>query len=268
MIHYRELIQTFRSLPISEHQPVLLHISDSTAENVQGGEKTLIGTLKGVFPSLMMPAFTYQTMVFPKRGPKDNGVEYNNPPLDNREAVFFHPHLPVSEEVGAIPEAFRKLPNVTRSTHPILSFSGIHADQALNAQTLSSPYAPIDTLAKQKGWVLLIDQDQTANFTIHYALHKGGRKLFTRWALTPAGVKTCPHFPGCEKGFHKIDPYLREDKHRRQIQAVQIFAFPMQSILKKVLILLKRDPFVLLCDQDHCLKCSSIRARHKKDGLS
>lgn len=264
MIRYRELLQIFRSLPISEKHPVLLHVSDRSTEQIQGGAKTLIGTLRESFPTLMMPAFTYQTMVYPKKGPRDNGVEYNNPPLDNREALFFHPHLPVSDKVGKIPESFRKLPDVKRSTHPILSFSGLRVDDALQSQTLSRPYAPIAALEKRGGWVLLIDQDQTKNFTIHYALYKGGRTLFTRWALTSAGVKTCPHFPGCADGFPTLDRYLQEVSHHRQIETLPMTAIPIQSILRNVQTLLDQDPLALLCDQDHCLKCASIRARYQQ----
>ncbi len=264
MIGYRELLKTFRSLPISEKHPVLLHISDRFPERIQGGVKTLVGTLRESFPCLMMPAFTYQTMVYPKKGPRYNGVEYNNPPLDNREAVFFHPHLPVSEEAGKVAEAFRKLPVVKRSSHPILSFSGIHVDQELQSQTLSQPYAPLATLEKRGGWILMIDQDQTSNFTIHYALYKGGRALFTRWALTSAGVKSCPHFPGCEEGFPALDRYLQEESHHRQIETIPMTAVPMQSILHNVKTLLNQNPLALLCDKEHCLKCASIRARYQQ----
>jgi aminoglycoside 3-N-acetyltransferase len=261
MIRYRELIQTFRSFPIRGKHPVLLHVSDRTTQKIQGGLKTLMGTLRESYPRLMMPSFTYQTMVYPKTGPPDNGLEYNTPPRDNREALFFHPRLPVSPEVGAVPEAFRKLSDVHRSTHPILSFSGCQVNHALQSQTLSQPYAPLAALAKKEGWVLLIDQDQTSNFTIHYALNKGGRELFTRWALTSAGVKTCPHFPGCEKGFNTLASYLRGSTHHREIETIHMTAVPIQTIFCKVQALLNQDPFALLCDQEHCLKCSSVRAR-------
>lgn len=261
MIQYRELTQIFRSLPIPENRPLVLHVSDHSLEKIQGGAKTFLGTAKAVFPRLMMPSFTYQTMVFPSHGPKDNGVEYNNPPLDNQKAVFFHPLLPVSNEVGRAPEIFRKLPDVQRSSHPILSFCGRELDQALQSQSLSKPYAPLSDAAEQEGWVLLIDLDQTSNFSIHYALYKGGRKLFTRWALTSAGVKTCPHFPGCSEGFNQINPHLEKSLISTKKAALTIKAVPLTVLQKVVQRLLSQNPLALLCDKEHCLRCESIRAR-------
>lgn len=261
MIPFRDLLQTFRSFPVPGDQPVLVHTSPSFPGTVQGGERSVLGALKQVFRALMMPSFTYQTMVFPKTGPKDNGVEYNNPPRDNRKAVFYHPQLEVSPQLGDLPETFRCLPDVARSSHPILSFSGINTNHALEAQTVTDPYAPLSILLDQGGWVLLLGTDQRKNFSIHYALHQAGRKLFTRWALTPAGIKPCPHYPGCPEGFNDLQVPLLEHNHIRQLEKVEITAIPLQSILQEVKSLLNHNPLALLCDQEYCLRCSSIRAR-------
>lgn len=261
MIQYRDLTRTLHSLIDPPHPPVIAHISPHISKNVQGGEKTVLGALRECFSCILMPAFTYQTMVYPKKGPKDNGIEYNNPPRDNQEAVFFHPNLRVSPSLGDASEQFRTLPSTTRSTHPILSFCALNMDQALQSQTLSRPYAPLTALLERRGWVMLVDVDQTKNFSIHYALKEGGRNLFTRWALTSAGVKVCPHFPGCEDGFTKLNPRLENVIRKTNIDGVQLMSIPLKGIMREVKMALARDPLALLCDKAHCLQCESIRAR-------
>lgn len=261
MIQYRDLIRIIRTLDIPRDRPVLVHPSPDIEENIQGGEKTILGALQEVFSSLLMPSFTYQTMVYPKKGPRLNGVEYNNPPRNNQNAVFFEDHLPVSPRLGSVTEAFRTLPGTERSTHPILSFSGQQAEAGLQAQSLSSPYAPLAFVRQQDGWVLLMDADHKNNFSIHYALKEGGRNLFTRWALTSAGIKRCPHFPGCANGFPALAPHIKDHTRLTVKDNLSWQAMPLQAILHTVQTMLDHDPFALLCDQDHCLRCASIRAR-------
>lgn len=261
MIQYRDLIRILRTLDMPRDRPILVHPSPDIEDKIQGGEKTILGALQDVFSSLLMPAFTYQTMVYPKKGPRLNGVEYNNPPRNNQKAVFFEEHLPVSPRLGSVTEAFRILQGTKRSTHPILSFSGQQAQAGLQAQSLSRPYAPLDFVRQQNGWVLLMDADHTQNFSIHYALKEGGRNLFTRWALTPAGIKRCPHFPGCADGFSALAPRIKDHNRLTVKDKLSWQAMPLQAIIDTVQTMLNNDPLALLCDQEHCLRCASIRAR-------
>ncbi len=266
MIQYRDLIRIIRTFNIPRDRPVLVHPSPDIEDRIQGGEKTILGALQEIFSTLLMPAFTYHTMVYPKKGPRLNGVEYNNPPINNQDAVFFEDHLPVSPEFGSVVEAFRTLPETKRSTHPILSFSGQQADTALQSQSLSTPYAPLSYLRQQDGWVLLLDVDHTHNFSIHYALKEGGRKLFTRWALTSAGIKRCPHFPGCADGFTSLTPLLQEHTRHTVKDNLSWQAIPLRAIMGQVQTVLDENPLALLCDQEHCLRCASVRARGHESG--
>jgi len=266
MIQYRDLIRIIRALDMPQDRPVLAHPSPAIEDKIQGGEKTLLGALQDIFSILLMPAFTYQTMVYPKKGPRLNGVEYNNPPLNNQNAVFFEENLPVSPRLGSVSEAFRSLPGTKRSTHPILSFSGLQANPALQAQSLSTPYAPLAYVDQQDGWVLLMNVDHTQNFSIHYALNKSGRKLFTRWALTSAGIKRCPHFPGCANGFSALAPRIEGQIRATEKEGLSLRAVPLRVIMHEVQNMLDKNPLALLCEQDHCLRCASIRSRIQETG--
>ena len=72
-ITYRTLQQTLAGLPIPVDAPVMIHSSLSAIGRIQGSTDSIIGALLNRFNSVMMPAFTYQTMIVPETGPAENG---------------------------------------------------------------------------------------------------------------------------------------------------------------------------------------------------
>ncbi|PIU90629.1 MAG: AAC(3) family N-acetyltransferase, partial [Anaerolineae bacterium CG06_land_8_20_14_3_00_57_67] len=143
---------------------------------IDGGAETLVSALLAVFDSVVMPAFTYRTMIIPSSGPETNAIIYGSGADANRMAEFFDPQMPADPLMGAVAETLRKRPRAGRSAHPILSFAGVNARAALAEQILTNPLAPIGALAKQDGWVLLLGMDHTVNSSIHYAEKLAGRK--------------------------------------------------------------------------------------------
>ncbi len=123
-----------------------------------------------------MPTFTYRTMITPEVGPANNGISYGDDEYYNREARPFTMEMPANSLMGILPETLRNHPLAMRTTHPILSFAGIGADQILDTQTLQEPFAPIGALAEEDGWVVLINVDHTVNTSIHYAEKLAGRR--------------------------------------------------------------------------------------------
>ena len=257
-IQLQELLVGFRSLE-SGDKPVIVHASLSAFGQIQGGAETLVSALLAVFDSVVMSAFTYKTMIIPSSGPETNAIIYGSGADANRMAEFFDPQMPADPLMGAVAEALRKHPRAKRSTHPILSFTGVKAKAALAAQTLADPLAPIGVLAKQDGWVLLLGVDHTVNSSIHYAEKLAGRKQFVRWALTPQGVRECPGFPGCSAGFHAIAPEVERDTQRVRIGNAAVQAVPLKMLFKAVIERIKNDPLALLCQQADCPRCNEIR---------
>ena len=154
MLTFRDLSSAFRSLDLGQ-RPVIAHASLSAFGEVQGGAETVLGALLTAAPSLLMPTFTYQTMLIPADGPPNNGVTYGSAKDANRMAVFFEPDLPADKSMGIIAETLRQHPKARRSIHPIYSFAGIEMDEAIFAQSLEEPFAPIEVLTAADGWVLL-----------------------------------------------------------------------------------------------------------------
>jgi aminoglycoside 3-N-acetyltransferase len=261
---FRELVQALRRLEIDPSQPVIAHTSLKAFGVVSGGPGAVLGALLSSFSSLIMPTFTYKTMLVPEVGPGNNAIKYGSGKDKNRMAEFFHPVMPADPLMGAVPEALRGCPQARRSLHPILSFAGVNADQTIAAQTIHEPLAPIRILLEQQGWVLLLGVNHCVNTSIHYAEKLAGRVQFTRWALTLEGVVECSGFPGCSDGFESITPYLQGKSRTIQVGRAQISATALSDIVETVRERLIEDPLALLCSQPDCERCEAVREEVSK----
>jgi aminoglycoside 3-N-acetyltransferase len=257
-VRLRDLLLGLRDLKL-ENSPVIVHASLKSFGQVEGGPQTVVSALMSVFPSILVPTFTYKTMVTPLTGPENNGISYSSGQSLNRMAEFFTPKMPADVLMGILPETFRKHPRARRSSHPILSFAGINAEMFLEPQKLDDPLAPLGALHEQDGWVLLLGVDHTVNTSIHYAEKLAGRRQFVRWALTPKGVVECPGFPGDSAGFNAIAPEMAKFTRRAQIGDAQVQAVPLSMLFKVVINKIKKDPLALLCQQAECERCGEIR---------
>ena len=258
MLTFRDLSQSFRQLDLGQ-KPVIAHASLSAFGEVQGGAETILGALLRVAPSLLMPAFTYQTMVIPDDGPSDNGMVYGSGQYLNHQAEFFDPNMPVNKSLGIISETLRQHSRARRSLHPIYSFAGIESDEAVFAQSIEDPFAPIEILTEADGWVLLLGVGHTANTSIHYGEQLAGRRQFTRWALSFGRVVACPHWPGCSSGFEEISPHLDWFTHKIQVGSALVQAMPLKSLVAVVQELIAENPHALLCKSLDCERCNAIR---------
>ncbi len=257
-VRLRHLLLGFRDLRLEE-KPVIVHASLKSFGEVEDGVNTVVSALTTVFKEVMVPTFTYKTMVTPLVGPPNNAMVYGSQGDLNKMAEFFDARLPADPLMGIIPETLRKLPNARRTTHSILSFAGINIDWALATQTTAEPLAPIRALQERDGWVLLLGVDHTVNTSIHYAERLAGRRTFIRWALTPKGVRECPGFPGCSAGFQAIAPDIERYTKKIKIGEANIQAVPLKMLFKVVITRIKKDPLALLCQQTDCERCGEIR---------
>ncbi|GAB4521697.1 MAG: hypothetical protein Fur0018_02420 [Anaerolineales bacterium] len=246
MLTFRQLVKGLEKLEIPRDRPVMVHASLSAFGEVHGGADTLLGAILVVAPRVMMPAFTYRTMIVPEIGPPDNGITYGEGHDRNLMAEFFRPDMPVDPLIGRVAEKLRQHPRAVRSAHPILSFVGIGVDEALKAQTLQEPLAPVRVLTESQGSVLLLGVGQTSNTSIHYAEKLAGRKQFVRWALTTHGVVQCPGFPGSSDGFEQITPYLNDVTRREEIGMATVQAIPLPDLIATARRLMQSDPRALL----------------------
>jgi len=267
MISFRELSASFKPLNLERSIPIIVHSSLSAFGEIRGGADTLLGALLSNFDSIIVPTFTYKTMLIPEEGPENNGVLYGSGQDLNRMAEFFTAKMPADPLMGVLANTLLHHPRSVRSCHPILSFAGIGADEILQSQTIADPLAPIKKLAEQQGWVLLLGVNHTVNTSIHLGEAMAGRKQFTRWALTQKGVLECPHFPGCSEGFEQIAPSLEDFTCSIKIGEADVQAIPIKVLIAKVMQIINEDPLALLCNHPECERCTAIRDEIRKAEL-
>ncbi len=260
MLTYRDFTGGFHKLELDPTYPVIVHASLSAFGEIKGGVDSVLGALLSSFDTIVMPVFTYKTMVIPEVGPADNGIAYGSGRDANRMAEMFHPEMQADKQMGVLAEACRTHPRAKRSSHPILSFAGINARSILDGQMAHDPLLPIQRLTDEEGWVLLLGVNHTVNTSIHYGEKLAGRKQFIRWALTEKGIISCWGFPGCSEGFEAIAPRLEMVKSSVRLGGALIQAIPLISLMEAVCGLLKEDPLALLCEREDCQRCNAVRA--------
>ena len=260
-LDYSELKYAFEDLDLAD-KPVIIHSALRPFGYIKNGVDAVLRAMLSSFKSVMMPAFTYKTMVTPEVGPPDNGITYGSEKDLNKMAQSFSLNMRVDPMIGIIPETLQVRPFATRTDHPILSFTGIRADEFLITQTLAEPLAPIGALANADGWVVLINVDHSVNTSIHYAEKLAGRKQFIRWAIHGDRIVECPGFPGDSSGFNAIAEHLKHDTRRVNVGHGFVQAVSLKCLFETVQELIKKDPLALLCQRSDCERCDAVKRDH------
>ena len=149
MLAYENLKGAFESLRLQD-KPVIAHASLKSFGEIDGGAQTLLRAVLDSVGALMMPAFTYKTMITPNVGPPNNGITYGAETDLNSMAEPFTPNMPCDKLMGFVPETLRNLPHAKRTSHPIQSFAGVRAEKFLAAQTIQITCACNTLLSQRK----------------------------------------------------------------------------------------------------------------------
>ena len=97
-----------------ENKPAIAHASLKSFGAIQGGAETVLNALLASVSKLIMPAFTYKTMITPEVGPPNNGLAYGTQLDLNRMSEPFRYDMPVDPLIGTLPETLRHYPGAMR----------------------------------------------------------------------------------------------------------------------------------------------------------
>ncbi len=256
---FAELKHVFDELGLAD-KPVIVHASLKKFGAIQGGPGTVIQALLASCSCIIVPTFTYKTMITPGVGPPNNGIEYGSGKDQNKMAEPFRVDMPPDKMMGILPAALLGEKEAVRTSHPILSFSGIQAEELLLTQTLFDPLAPIRALTEKGGWVVLINVDHSVNTSIHYAERLAGRRQFVRWALLTDRIVECPGFPGDSSSFNTIEEYVHHHTLRVDMEdGAFVQTVPLEKLVNVTVELIKKDPLALLCQRTDCDRCNTLR---------
>src|SRR5215207_3078483 len=102
MLTYAELKSAFDTLNLAD-RPVIAHASFRRFGEVEGGASTVLRALIDSSNGLIMPTFTYNTMVTPEVGPPNNGIRYGSDRDNNKRAEPFHITMSSDKMMGILP---------------------------------------------------------------------------------------------------------------------------------------------------------------------
>ncbi len=256
-----DLERGLKQLGLNGQTPLIVHSSLSSLGNMSGGANSVLHALERFSSTLVMPAFTYYTLVWP--------TQYRNadwPATVSEDGPPFRADSPVSRDIGRIPQMMLERSGALRSMHPALSFvaSGKDARMVLGVQTLEHPYAPIGVLEAMDGLVLLLGVDHRSNTSVHYGEYLAGRPQLERWANTQQGVVRT-YYPNCSAAFNAIEGSLQTLKTVEIGKAILQVA-RVSDVVAATKRLIANHPEALLCSYPGC-RCQNIRAKIRQDGI-
>lgn len=247
-----ELVQQLLALGVREGGVLVAHTSFRAVRPVEGGLAGLIGALRtalGPAGTLVMPSWTGS----------------DEEPFDPRTT-------PASEDLGAVADAFWRMPGVSRSDHPFaFAAAGPQAEEVTADPLPLPPHVPASPIGRVDGLdgqVLLLGVGHDANTTLHLA------ELLAR---VPYGVPKhvtlvrdgrpvrVPYRENdhCCQRFALADGWLRE----RGLQAegrvghAQARLIRARDVVQAALEHLTRDPLVFLHPPEAgCAECDEARA--------
>ena len=159
MIQYSNIINAFKSMGLQRDIPTIVHMDMKKLNNIKGGIPTLMGAILSKIDNILLPSFTYSTMVTPENGPPNNDLRYGESSDKNLNANIFSHTLPSELSNQEAIDILREFPGIYRSGHPIFSFYGLGLDVALMDHKPDKLYRPIEKMMHMGGWMVLVGVD-------------------------------------------------------------------------------------------------------------
>jgi aminoglycoside 3-N-acetyltransferase len=240
-----------RKLGLKAGDIVMVHSSLSSLGHVEGGALTVIEALLEVLAptgTLLVPTFG---------GP---------PPFDAANTP---------SGLGAITEAFRKMPGVVRSLHPTHAVSaiGARAEEMLRDH-IASPTAagretPYGRLIELGGKILFIGVDNDRSTTIHTleeyveAPYLSDREATYLDENGQEQTKKLRLFPGPHRDFIGLGPLFRCEgvEATERIGNAVCRLIDARRMHDVVLAAFRDDPALVLCDNPNCADCVMQRRK-------
>lgn len=208
--------------------------------------------------TILMPAFTPNTLVQPATGANRQTME---------EPAAFSPDLPTDDPVA---EALRHFPGALRSQHPTHSFvaCGPLSRELLSTHRDNNPLGPLKKLNLHRGAVLLLGTNLQSAIALHLAL-EAKRPPSTTTRRIALRLNAGSHvervvvenFPGCSKGFDKLEALLSLEAIKFvPLARASLRKIPLRYLLQLAHTVLQQDPLALFCNEATCSECSSAKA--------
>jgi len=241
--------------------PLCVHSSLSSFGWVEGGARAIIDGLLAEGCTMLVPTFSGAFGIPPPPGRRiaQNACDYDA--WEEATSGIGRVFTPDTDEIdgymGTIPAALLKTERRVRGNHPLSSFTAVGpvADELIAGQAPMSWFAPLETLVKKRGFVVLMGVGLTRMTLIHLAEHRAGRNIFIRWANGPDGKPMEVQVGGCSRGFGKFERVLAPLGQQVTVGRSNWRVFPAQDVLEAAEKAIRADPMITHCGDPDCARC-------------
>lgn len=189
--------------------------------------------------------------------------------------------VPIFGALGVLTDVVKKRPGAVLDPCPVGTLAAIGKDAEIllkdhwKAETAHGKDTPFTRLAEMGGYICLMGVDQDRNTTLHgaEALLELPYLCETSASFTaPEGeniAKSWKYYPGPHRDFIGIDHYLLESGKMTvtRIGNSQVRLIKAKDLLECAIMLGKKDPAFVLCDNPSCADCVQQRAAIFADAM-
>jgi aminoglycoside N3'-acetyltransferase len=261
VVTQQDIQRAVRALSL-QGQVVCLHSSLRSFGHVAGGAIAVVRTFLDEGCTILVPTFSsvFEVAPPPHLQFERNGWNYSvaAAPNHSSEKVFTPEVVDIDRDMGVIPDAALAWTTHLRGNHPLDSFTAVgpQAAKLIGGQTPSDVCAPLATLARMKGFVLLMGVGLERMTLLHLAEKEAGRALFRRWANDAHGQTKAVEVGGCSEGFGKLEPYLRPLMRRINVGQSKWTLLPAVQALAYAAAAIRADPQITHCGVETCERCN------------
>jgi len=257
-----EVIQAIETAGLA-HSVIALHSSLKSFGHLAGGAATVVRAFLNTGCTLVVPTFTYHTLVPSPPGwvLAQNGDD-DFPQIEADDTVPFVSASPMIERsMGVIPAYILSLPGRVRSDHPLNSLAAIgpRAAEAIEAQGLLNVYGPYKKMyVWDNTYVLLMGVSLVRATPIHFAEERAGRRLFRCWARQADGAAVEIEIGSCSDGFDHLAPVVSAVETTVQVGDSRWRTFPFKPFVDTVTAAILQNPLITHCDDPDCVRCRDM----------
>lgn len=252
-----ELVKGIRHLDLSD-RPVCVHCSLRSFGHVDGGADAVVNAFTDEGATLIVPSFSWAFSAIPpdEDRPERNGTRYEFPDRPGVGEPYTTQSTVVDADMGALSAAVVAHPRRERGSHPLCSFAAVGplAFELVSLQTPNAVWAPLESLVRFNGAVVLMGVDLTRLTLVHLAEVHAGRRPFVRWALDRARTVVPVDVGGCSDGFGNLAPVFAEAMVTH-IGESRWTILPARDSLGQVTRMIEEFPRITQCDDPECDRC-------------
>ena len=245
-----------------------VHSSLRSFGRVDGGAQAVVRAFLAEGCTLLVPTFSSAFEIEPPAHMRfeRNGWDYERPHATTRERteeIYTTDSTEIDRgDMGAIPAAVVSWPGRARGGHPTDSFAavGASASELVSGQSASDVYAPLASLARAGGYVLLMGVGLERMTLLHLAEKEAGRVLFRRWAKDERGRPSVVEAGGCSEGFGRLEPYLSPITRTAVVGQSTWRLLPADDTVARAAAAIRAEPSITHCGVEDCERCNDAVA--------